>query len=79
MMLLFKISRREEDMRKYLFLAIFILVTSLVMSCAPVTITKCIEEYRYDGDKIKSKYKECVTQTPEKMPPIHLKHQELVQ
>ena len=66
-------------MRKHLFLTILILAIPLVISCSPVTLTKCIEDYSYDGDKIKSIYKECVTQTPEKLPPIHLKHQELIQ
>jgi len=66
-------------MRKHLFLAILILVIALVMSCSPVTLQKCIHDYSYDGDRIKSIYSECVTQTPEKLPPIHLRHQELVQ
>lgn len=47
-------------------------------SCAPVTVQKCYEEYRYGEDgKLKQQYKECITQVPEKMPPIHLKHQDL--
>lgn len=47
-------------------------------SCAPVTVQKCYEEYKYTEDgKVKQRYKECITQVPEKMPPIHLKHQDL--
>ena len=47
------------------------------MSCSPVTIQKCVKDYKYDGDKLKSEYTECVVQTPDKLPPLHLKHQEL--
>ena len=50
---------------------------AVVVSCSPVTVSKCVKDYTYDGDKIQSEYRECITQTPEKMPPIHLKHQEL--
>jgi hypothetical protein len=46
-------------------------------ACAPVTLSKCIKEYKYSGDKITSEYSECITQTPEKTTPVHLKHQEL--
>ena len=49
----------------------------ILAACSPVTIQKCHKEYKYDGDKIMSEYTECLTQTPEKMLPVHLKHQEL--
>jgi hypothetical protein len=63
-------------MRKF-FWAGLIIVSIFCVSCAPVTLTKCIEDYKYNGDKLIMKSSECVTQTPEKMPPLHLKHQEL--
>jgi len=50
---------------------------AMIVSCAPVTLSKCRTDYIYDGDKVQSEYRECITQTPEKMPPVHLKHQEL--
>ena len=53
------------------------LLCGILAACSPVTIQKCHKEYKYDGDKIKSVYTECLTQTPEKTLPIHLKHQEL--
>jgi hypothetical protein len=55
---------------------LFIVCLTMV-ACTPVTIQKCHKEYKYDGDKLVSEYSECVNQTPEKMMPIHLKHQEL--
>jgi hypothetical protein len=54
-----------------------ILLCFVLAACSPVTISKCHKEYKYDGDKVKSEYTECLTQTPEKTLPIHLKHQEL--
>ena len=63
-------------MKKIIFLFLIIPITVFI-SCAPITISKCIKNYKYDGDKVQSEYTECVNQTPEKMPPIHLKHQEL--
>ncbi|MBA4349597.1 MAG: hypothetical protein C0415_06395 [Thermodesulfovibrio sp.] len=61
---------------KIIFLLILLLAFSLI-SCAPVTISKCAEDYKYSGDKVISVYKECVAQTPERIPPLHLKHKEL--
>jgi hypothetical protein len=44
----------------------------------PVHITKCIKDYKYDDkNRITSEYSECINQTPEKVAPMHLKHQEL--
>jgi len=63
-------------MKKIILLFILLLAFSLT-SCAPVTISKCVEDYRYNGDKVISIYKECITQTPERIPPIHLRHKEL--
>jgi hypothetical protein len=60
----------------FIFMAVLLFAFSL-MSCAPITISKCIKDYKYDGDKVSSEYTECITQTPEKTPPIHMKHQEL--
>ena len=57
---------------------ILLLCVLFLTSCAAVTVQKCYEEYRYGEDgKLKQLYKECITQVPEKMPPIHLKHQDL--
>ncbi len=47
------------------------------VGCSPVSISKCVTEYTYDGDKVVMEYEECITQTPEKRLPIHLQHQEL--
>lgn len=47
------------------------------VGCSPVSISKCQKEFAYEGDKVVSEYEECITQTPEKRLPIHLKHQEL--
>ena len=58
---------------------IVLLCVLFLSSCySKVTIEKCYEEYRYGEDgKLKQQYKECITQVPEKMPPIRLKHQDL--
>ena len=50
---------------------------SVLASCSPVTVSKEITEYKYEGDVLVETYKEALTQTPEKTLPIHLKHQEL--
>ena len=63
-------------MGKFFWVGLLI-VSAVCISCAPVTISKCIKDYKYDGDKVQNEYSECITQTPEKMPPLHLKHQEL--
>ena len=63
-------------MRKIYFVGLLI-ISTIFISCAPVTISKCITDYTYDGDKVRNEYTECIGQTPEKMPPIQLKHQEL--
>ncbi len=63
-------------MMKRFFVLMFCVL--FLVSCAPVTVQKCYEERRYGEDgKLKQKYTECITQVPEKMPPIHLKHQDL--
>jgi hypothetical protein len=47
-------------------------------ACTPVSLTKCIKEYKYDDkNRVVSEYSECINQTPEKTTAIHLKHQEL--
>lgn len=61
---------------KMLLLAVMICIA--VTACAPVTLQKCITEYKYTADgKVQSTYAECLNQTPEKTAPVHLKHQEL--
>ena len=62
---------------KKLFFVAMLIVMAMSISCTPVTISKCITDYNYDGDVLRKEYKECITQTPEKMPAVHLKHQEL--
>lgn len=62
---------------KKLFFLILLLVAFSLVSCSPVTLSKCHKDYKYNGDKLISEYTECITQTPEKTTPIHLKHQEL--
>ncbi|OQB56767.1 MAG: hypothetical protein BWX99_00389 [Deltaproteobacteria bacterium ADurb.Bin151] len=64
-------------MKVFVCSIMFMFVLFLLMSCSPVTIQKCVKDYKYDGDKLKSEYTECVVQTPDKLPPLHLKHQEL--
>ncbi len=65
-------------MKRTIFLLVIIVVSISVMSCAPVTLQKCIVDHKYDASgKIQSTYSECITQTPEKTAPVHLKHQEL--
>jgi hypothetical protein len=57
---------------------ILLLSVLFLASCAKASIQKCYEEYRYGDDgKLKQQYKECITQEPERMPPVHLKHQDL--
>jgi hypothetical protein len=60
-----------------LILAAVILVT-FMLSCAPVSIQKCYKEYTYGQDgKVAKEYNECVTQVPERLPPLHLKNKDL--
>ena len=63
-------------MRKFVLLAV---VLSLgLISCAPAQLEKCVTEFSYDSNgKVSKEYKECITQTPSKVMPINLKHQEL--
>lgn len=63
-------------MKKIILLFILLVALSL-SSCAPVTISKCTEDYKYSGDKLINTYKECITQQPESLPPLHLRHKEL--
>jgi predicted small secreted protein len=64
-------------MKKTVLVTLLILAFS-VAACSPVTIQKCQKDIKYDKDGKKlAEYTECVTQTPEKMSPLHLKHQEL--
>ena len=59
-------------MKVFVSSIMFMFVLFLLMSCSPVTIQKCVKDYKYDGDKLKSEYTECVVQTPDKLPPLHL-------
>lgn len=64
-----------------LFFAVCLLFgLSVLVGCAPITIDKCYEEYKYDSNgRMTSKYNECIHQIPEKMAPIHLKQTEMYQ
>lgn len=64
---------------KKTYLLLLVLVASFAVSaCAPVTIQKCQKDFKYDSNgKVLGEYTECITQTPEKTLPIHIKHQEL--
>ena len=62
-------------MKKNLLFIVALLL--FVVSCSPVTITKSITEYSYDGDKLVQEYQETVVQTPEKRLPMTLRHPEL--
>ena len=65
---------------KKLFLFSVVMSLIVMFACAPVNIQKCYTDYKYGNDgKVQSEYKECITQVPERMPPIHLKHQDLYQ
>jgi hypothetical protein len=64
-------------MKQTILLLLLVVFCLSMISCAPVTLSKCIKEYRYTGDKLTGEYSECLTQTPEKTSPVHLKHQEL--
>jgi hypothetical protein len=66
-------------MKKMIFLFIITSAVFLFMvACAPVNIQKCSKEYTYDKDgKLVKEYNECVTQIPERMPPLHLKNKDL--
>ena len=64
-------------MKKLYFVAM-ILVSFTLVACAPVTVQKCYKDYKYDENgKLKQEYNECITQVPEKMPPLQLKHKDL--
>jgi len=65
-------------MKRTIFLLVLLVFCISIMSCSPVTLSKCIKEYKYDANgKTQTEYTECLTQTPEKTAPVHLKHQEL--
>ena len=60
-----------------LFLGVVILV-AFMLSCAPVNVTKCYKEFTYGQDgKVVKEYNECVTQVPERLPPLHLRNKDL--
>lgn len=64
-------------MKKLYFIAM-ILFLFMLTACAPVTVQKCYKDYKYDeSGKIKQEYSECISQVPEKMPPLQLKHKDL--
>ncbi len=64
-------------MRKTIVLLACIAAVALA-ACTPVTIQKCIKEYEYGKDgKLVQEYSECISQQPEKVMPIHIKHKEL--
>jgi hypothetical protein len=55
-------------------------ISLCVSACSPVQVSKCAKEIVYDqAGKAISEYNECVTQSPNSLPPIHLRHQELLQ
>ena len=66
----------QGGIMKRIFIPLLLLIFSAA-ACAPVTLQKCVKEYKYNGDKVTSEYTECLSQTPEKTTPVHLKHQEL--
>ena len=66
----------QGGIMKRIFIPLLLLILSAA-ACAPVTLQKCVKEYKYNGDKVTSEYTECLSQTPEKTSPVHLKHQEL--
>ena len=48
-------------------------------ACAPVLISKCQKDIVYDpAGKAIGEYTECVNQTPNSLPPVHLRHDELL-
>lgn len=67
----------QGGIMKRTFILLLLLMVLSTVSCAPVTLQKCVKEYKYNGDKVTSEYTECLSQTPEKNSPVHLKHQEL--
>jgi hypothetical protein len=66
-------------MQRRIMMVLFIPVVLCALSaCSPVTLQKCHKDYKYDSNgKLIGEYQECITQTPEKTLPIHIKHQEL--
>lgn len=66
-------------MRRRLFsLMTAVALFAVLLSCAPVQVEKRYTEYYYDKEgKLVKEYTESVVQTPERMPPIHLKNQDL--
>lgn len=66
-------------MRRRLFsLMTAVALFPVLLSCAPVQVEKRYTEYYYDKEgKLVKEYTESVVQTPERMPPIHLKNQDL--
>ncbi|MDY6830921.1 MAG: hypothetical protein SWC96_03630 [Thermodesulfobacteriota bacterium] len=74
---LYQFTKLEAEMKKMVKFFLVIGLLFVLSSCAKVTLTKEITEYKYEGDKVIETYREAITQTPEKTFPIHLKHQEL--
>jgi hypothetical protein len=67
-------------MRKISMLLMMMSYLLLVACGTPVGIQKCYTDYNYYQDgKVKQEYKECVSQTPEKMPAINPKHKDLLE
>ncbi len=64
-------------MLKRVVLGCLVLGGVFLAGCAPVKITKCKIEYKYENGQKVMEYSECIEQVPEKMPPIHLKNVEL--
>ena len=55
-------------------------IALVVPACSPVQVEKCTKEIVYDqAGKAITEYSECVRQSPNSLPPIHLRHQELLQ
>jgi len=64
--------------KKQYFFILMMFVAFTLAACAPVTVQKCYTDYKYDENgKMKQEYKECISQVPEKMPPLQLKHKDL--
>jgi len=68
-------------MKKIMLLVGSMAVMVMLYGCGtPVGITKCQKDFTYLPDgKVKTEYQECISQTPEKLDPIHLKNKELYQ
>jgi hypothetical protein len=63
---------------KIILLSGVVILIAFMLSCAPVSVQKCYSEFTYGQDgKVVKEYKECLTQVPERLPPVHLKNKDL--